>query len=579
VESSNPLTGTVKPSAVNKCRALLVLSGFARQRTKAVIMANNELVKDAALPSTRASNRTDAPDSISGGNALSRAPVGILIRLAVLSAAAAVAFFLWEGHTGLNLPDGGFFWYGVQRVLHGEVPIRDFQAYEPGRYYWSAAFLAGTAGTSIVALRATVQVFSWMGILASLWLIYRRTEKRDTLLWLIAAVTVGFWMTPWFKVFDNTIAMLVACALSYLLRRPSPPRYLVMGLCVGFAAVFGKNHCAYALVACVGAVAYLALCMRRLCTPVELGSGLLGVVAGASPLLAMLLIPRFATAFLDTIRLVLRAGATNFSLPIPYPWQVSLEQLSLFDFASAVLLGTLFLWIVAFPLLGLACLAWKQQRKALCSRPEFVAALLVSVSYAHYAFSRADVTHLAVSVTPVIVACFVGISALNPWLRYALAALLCGASVIVAGPSHPGWECLETRCTVTTVGEDKLLVRPSTANDVALLNRLIRDFAPHGRSYYVTPYWPGSYALFDAKSPTWATYALWSQSSSAQQQEIDRIKAAAPGFVLINDLPLDGREGQRFSQTNPLTYTYVKTHFNLVQGYGLPDGYELYTPR
>jgi hypothetical protein len=538
-----------------------------------VTMANTEIVKDASPSSASTSRRDNAV-------ALRRKGTPTVLQLIALTAGIALALFVFEGHTGLNLPDEGFFWYGVQRVLHGEIPIRDFQAYDPGRYYWSAMFLAATTGTSVVALRATVQIFGWIGLFAGVWLIHRSAVKRDPVLWALAVITLAIWMSPWFKAFDNTIPILVVCALANLLRQPLPRSYFVAGLSVGFGAVIGRNHGIYGIIACMGAMTYLTFKLRRLPTFLEFGAGCAGVVVGAAPTLAMLSIPGFATAFLDSIRLLFQAHATNFPLPVPYPWLVSFARPSIFDITSDVLLGTLFLWLIAFPLLGISCAVSKLWRGSAPARPEFVAALLVSVPYMHYAFSRADVVHMAVSATPMALACFIAISRVNAWARYPLAALLCGISIVVAGPSHAGWQCLETQCTVETVGTDKLQVTPGTVNDLALLDRLIHDFAANGQSYYVTPYWPGAYAVFDAKSPTWATYALWSYSAAFQQLENARLAAAHPAFVLINDWPLDGRPGQEFSHTNALTYNYVKTHFRAVANYkGLPAGYELYVPR
>ena len=53
-----------------------------------------------------------------------------------------VAF--WVGRNeGLRGGDEGYLVYGASRTRMGEVPIRDFRAYEPGRYWFVVALSGG----------------------------------------------------------------------------------------------------------------------------------------------------------------------------------------------------------------------------------------------------------------------------------------------------------------------------------------------------------------------------------------------------------------------------------------------------
>ena len=65
----------------------------------------------------------------------------------------------------LNLipADEGFLWYGVLQTRAGEIPIRDFQSYDPGRYYWCAAW-SFLFGGGILGLRASIAVMQAVGL-------------------------------------------------------------------------------------------------------------------------------------------------------------------------------------------------------------------------------------------------------------------------------------------------------------------------------------------------------------------------------------------------------------------------------
>jgi hypothetical protein len=496
----------------------------------------------------------------------------------LLAAGVVLALFIWQGRCGFDLADEGFLWYGAQRVLKGEVPLRDFMSYDPGRYYWSAALMRIHGDDGIVTLRAAVAIFQSLGLAVALALLSGSLRKRNISLWLVSAATLAVWMFPRQKLFDISISIALVGALAFLLQNPSRRRYFATGLMTGSAAVFGRNHGLYGAAGSIGLMA--ALSPRN-----ENGPGLFeafalwtgGVVVGYLPVLLMLtFVPDFARAFWESIRFLFEVKTTNLPLPVPWPWRVSFSQDSFIESLRGVLAGFFFIAIVAFGVLGIAWSIRQRLKKSPIPRV-LTASAFMALPYAHVAFSRADIGHLAQGIFPFLIGSFAFLEDRPARIKWPAATLLCGAGLLVMIPRHPGWQCRSGQpCVEAAVGDDALLVTPATAEALTLLEKLAARFSPGDRAFMAPTFWPGAYAALGRKSPVWEIYPLFPRSADFQQSEIEKMTAADPGFALVDDAAIDGRQGLRYSQTHALIYEHVQANFERMTDDVLNTGYALY---
>lgn len=490
-----------------------------------------------------------------------------------------LALFLWEGHQGFDLWDEGFLWYGAQRVLLGEVPIKDFMAYDPGRYYWSAVLMRLWGDNGILALRGAVAVFQSLGLFVGLASLSRTSIKQSFLFWILSAIVFGAWMSPLYKLFDIVVSIALVAGLGFLVEQPSSRRYIGLGALVGLAAVFGRNHGVYGVFGSLSVMAYL---MIKRDTEIGLKRSLAmwsaGVVVGYLPILLMLVVvPGFAGAFWESTRLLFKTAI--LPLPVPWPWNVQFDQNFPLESLRSILLGGFFVAIAAFGVLSLVWVILQRFKNKPVS-PVLVASAVLSLPYAHYAYMRADTLHLAMGTIPFIMGSLALLMSQRPVIKWPLAGLLCAATLMVMAPLHPGWVCYSSQqCVDADVGGDKLKTHPNIPIEVGMLKTLTNNFAPDPRSFIVMPYWPGAYAVMRHKSPMWGIYLLLPRGEAFEHAEIERIKTANPGFALVINIALDGREELRFSNTHPLIDRYIRDHFDVLDGHTPDPAYQLFISR
>jgi hypothetical protein len=501
------------------------------------------------------------------------------LALLLLSIAAVAASLLWQGRSGFYIGDEGYLWYGVQRVMRGEVPIRDFLAYDPGRYYAAASLMAPWGSDGLMALRAAVACFEAAGLALALALLAWHAPTRNAAWWLVVAATLVAWMFPRHKLFDIAASVALLGTIASLLAHPTRRAHLLAGVAVGAVAIFGRNHGLYGAIASVASVAWLA--SRREAAALPFRSGLAwwaaGVLLGYLPLLLMLaLVPGFASAFVRSVRIILEAGSTNLPLPIPWPWRAHFGVVPAGEALREVLAGVFF---IALPAWGVAGIGWAivRRRRGLATPPLLLASAILSLIYTHFAYSRADVSHLAQSIFPLLVGAFACVALLRGPSRCLAPGALCAASLYLMLPQHPGWACrVRHACVAAQVGNDTVQVDRGTAADLRLVAALASRYAADGRTFYVAPFWPGAYAAFGRKSPVWEIYPLFPRDTGLQRAEVERLRAARPGFAVILDAALDGREELRFARSHPIIDRYIRESMVPVQGYSTDPLYRIY---
>ena len=498
---------------------------------------------------------------------------GEIALCASLAAVLTAAPLLVNLRDGFPQADEGYLWYGTVRAAAGDVPIRDFRGYEPGRYRWCAWFLGDRRG--IVALRVAVHAFFVIGVLAGL-----AALRVDGLGWpavVLAAVVVAIWAYPAHKLFEPALGLAGVLAATALIADPGPATAVAAGLIAGLSAWLGVNYALYLGAALLG-VSLLAAIRAPDVDGAELVAAFaVGGTVGAVPLaLSFARSPGLWKRFVERrVHAVLARGTANLPLPVPWPWRPTLPAAGVTGRAGGLALGLLFAMVPVFAV-GVSTWAVVAPWDDVGRHPALAGAAIVTLAAMHHAFSRADLSHLA-QCMPVV---GVGLVALGgDGARLAAVALaLLMLSLLTVGPAHPAVR-RRRRAQDYALGHVRGHQMWLSAHDHLLFNAVAQALGSHapdrGDPILAVPTLAALLPVLDRRSAVYDTFCVYPASTAEQRAMLRSLTEEDVRVAVIHDLALDGREELRFRHTHPLVWAELERSFRRVPIAGLPGDYHL----
>ncbi|MBA3960800.1 MAG: hypothetical protein H0X40_02725 [Chthoniobacterales bacterium] len=482
--------------------------------------------------------------------------------------------YLLQGRLGLNLADEGFLWYGAQRTAAGEVPLRDFQAYDPGRYYW-CAIGSFVFGKGLVGLRLSETICQVVGLCCGLFAARRLTA--DWKLLFLVGLMLTVWMFPSHKIFDHTLLLGAVLVATRMIEEPSRNRIFGAGCFVGLCLFFGRNHAVYNLIA-IGALLLLLSWKKRNETPLTrilwFGGG---IVVGAIPLFVMLLlVPGFSAAYYDSFASIFHNG-TNLGIPIPWLWRVFYTGDAVAKITSVVL-GCFFLALPVF-YLGAVMVLLRMSLERLQKHSLFGACSFIGLLYMHHAFSRADSSHLAQAIHPFILGLCAGTMAVGFSARrlWALVPILALAGVTLGLWQNPFYQRFISREPWIEFDAGGEVLLPAAE---ARFYNCLRQFAEinftQQDTLLIAPFTPGLYSILRRPSPLQELYFLLPATAAQQTREIQELGSKQVNWALLSTASLDRRDDLRFSATHRLLWDYLAAQFEPLRLECLPPGTTLF---
>ncbi len=495
-----------------------------------------------------------------------------------VAAVAATAAFLLQFDAPLRGSDEGYLWYGVLRTLEGQAPLRDFRSYEPGRYYWSAPFLA-LLGCGLIPLRIAVHVFFFIGLAGASLALRLSGHGWDAV--VASALLLAAWAYPAYKLFEPALLLVAVLAGTAVLIDPGPHTLLAAGLVTGLSACVGVNYGLYNGVGLAGLVVLSTSTTSTIGVLASIAVFMAGAAAGATPLFI------FFAAVRGTLRLfierrisaVARRGSTNLPLPIPWPWVPVPPWLRGYTPTGQRFIRFYFILLLLF---SGSVIVWAvvSAPAALTGREVIVACAFVGAAGCHHAFSRADLDHLSQSIPPLLVGL---VALLGDWpYGWAVLAIVFGwGTATTVLRAHPRMERRRMACDFIRrrINGSAVMLTPGQASIIDTVERAIaqRADADVHAPVVAVPTLVWVYPVLGRVSPIYDTYCVYPAPSDDQRAMVSQIEEHHVTLAFIDNHPLDGRDDLRFERTHPEVWSFLERSFDALEVTGAPADFHVRT--
>ena len=506
----------------------------------------------------------------------------------VLSAVMVVLVYVVQGDVDFHIPDEGFLWYGTMRTALGEVPVRDFQSYEPGRYYWGALWLKLLSSDGILALRISQAAFQFIGLTLALVLLRRLVSNWLALIFAVAILVR--WMVPIWKIYEPVIEIAAVFFAVLVIEQPSLARHLMAGIFTGLAAFFGRNHGLYCGLAFLLLTIFLGWKIDKRVLVQRLSALALGVVIGYAPMLFMFaFVPGFFTQFKNDIFFNIHYG-TNLPIPVPWPWRQSYADVGVREAINRFAIGMLFLLLPALYLFAFARLLFKRTAQL---HPVFIASAFVGLMYLHYTFGRPQHYYLQWTIPPFILGMIALPASLSKTkqasrtLVIAVWSMLAVFTLAALEFSQENYFTLKAKAFTkaklmgrsggdfdramidkglakTDVGGDHLWLTLDTSSFINTVTTIDRNLIRRDDGLLVVPYLSGLYAALHKRSPTWEIYFLFPRPIEEQETMVQDLKNRNVDWAFICHSYVDKRPELQFQFTHSFVWQYLTENFETI---------------